>query len=136
MGLDFIDVPGRGLFTVECNPRATSGILLFDPQPRVDRAFFGVNDDVIVPESGACKMLGPGMLMYGWRKSSRKGNTFRGFLRDYRRTDGVVFSRRDLGPSLALPLVAANILGEAARYRVNIPEAFMHDHDWDGGPSD
>ncbi len=136
IGFDFIDVPGRGLFTVECNPRATSGILLFDPETRVDRAFFGVNDEVIVPRPGARKMLGPGMLMYGWRKSSLEGNTFGRFLRDYRDADEVVFSRRDLGPTLALPLVAANILAEAARYRVNIPDAFMHDHDWDGGVAD
>jgi hypothetical protein len=73
------------------------------------------------------------MLMYGWRKSSLKGSTFRGFLRDFRRTDDAVFTRRDVGPTLALPLVAATIIAEAARYRVNIPDAFMHDHDWDGG---
>ena len=133
MGLDFIEVPGQGLFTVECNPRATSGILLFDAETRVDRAFFGVNDDVITPQPGVSKMLGPGMLMYGWRKSSLKGNTFRGFLRDYGRTDDAVFTRSDLRPTLALPLVAATIFTEAARYRVNIPDAFMHDHDWDGG---
>lgn len=137
VGLDFIEVPGRGLFSVECNPRATNGMLLFDAETRLDRAFFGVNDEVIVPEPGVSKMLGPAMLTYGWRKSSLKDNSFRGFLRDYRRTDGVVFARRDLGPSLALPLVAANILAEAARYRVNIPAAFMHDHDWNGGgPTD
>ncbi|OBH94903.1 ATP-grasp domain-containing protein [Mycobacterium sp. E2733] len=133
MGLDFIEVPGRGLFTVECNPRATGGILLFDPETRVDRAFFGVNDEVIVPKPGVSKMLGPAMLTYGWRKLSRNDKTFREFLRDYRRTDGVVFTRRDPVPSLALPLVAATIFAEAARYRVNIPDAFMHDHDWDGG---
>ncbi len=132
MGLDFIEVPERGLFAVECNPRSTSGILLFDPETRVDKAFFGLNDEVIAPKPGARKMLGPGMLMYGWRKSSRQGNSFREFLRDYLRTDGVIFSLRDPGPSLALPLAMGNILAEAARYRVNIPEAFMHDHEWDG----
>jgi hypothetical protein len=133
---DFIEVPGRGLFAVECNPRATSGILLFDPQTGVDRAFFGVNDDVIVPEPGARKMLEPGMLMYGWRRSSLRGNTFRGFVRDYLQTDGVIFTRRDPAPGLALPIAMANILAEAARYRVNIPEAFMHDHEWDGATTD
>lgn len=132
MGLDFIEVPGRGLFTVECNPRATSGILLFDPETGVDRAFFGVNDEVIVPEPGASKMLGPGMLMYGWRRSARQDKSFGEYLRDYLRTDGVILKRRDPGPSLALPLAMGNILAEAARYRVNIPEAFMHDHEWDG----
>lgn len=133
IGLDFIEVPGRGLFTVECNPRTTSGILLFDPETRVDRAFFGVNDDVITPAAGAAKMIGPGMLMYGWRKSSLDGNTFRGFLRAYRRTDGIIFTRRDPLPSLTLPLAMGNILVDAARYRVSVPEAFLHDHDWDGG---
>ncbi|OBG27993.1 carboxylate--amine ligase [Mycobacterium sp. E3198] len=132
MGLDFIEVPGRGLFAVECNPRSTSGILLFDPETRVDRAFFGVNDDVIVPKPGARKMLGPGMLMYGWRKSARQGNSFGRFLRDYLRTDGVIFTTRDPAPSLALPLAMGNIVAEAVRYRVDIPEAFMHDHEWDG----
>ena len=60
MGLDFIEVPGRGLFSVECNPRATSGILLFDPETRVDKAFFGVNDDVIVPAAGREQDAWPG----------------------------------------------------------------------------
>ncbi|AFM15192.1 ATP-grasp domain protein [Mycolicibacterium chubuense NBB4] len=132
LGFDFVEVPDRGLFTVECNPRSTSGVLLFDPETNVDRAFFGVNDDVIAPQPGASKVLGPGMLMYGWRKSARKDKTLLQYLRDYRRTDGVISSRRDLGPSLALPLAMGNILAEATRYRVNIPEAFMHDHEWDG----
>ena len=132
IGVDFVEVPGRGLFTVECNPRATSGVLLFDPQTGVDEAFFGVNDEVVVPEPGASKVLGPGMLMYGWRKSSRGDKTLRQFLRDYRRSDGVIFSRHDPGPGLALPLAMGNILVEAARYRVNVPDAFMHDHEWDG----
>ncbi|RDH80547.1 ATP-grasp domain-containing protein [Mycolicibacterium moriokaense] len=132
IGLDFIEVPDRGLFTVECNPRATSGVLLFDPQTGVDRAFFGVTDQTVTPEPGVSKVLGPGMLMYGWRKSSRKDKTVRQFLRDYRRTDGVIFSRDDPAPGLALPLAMGNILAEAARYRVNVPDAFMHDHEWDG----
>lgn len=55
--------------------RATSGILLFDPETRLDRAFFVLNDEVIVPLPGASKMLGPGMLMYGWRKSSLQDNS-------------------------------------------------------------
>jgi len=132
IALDFIEVPGRGLFTIECNPRATSGILLFDPETRVDRAFFDLNDEAIVPLPGASKMLGPGMLMYGWRNSSLQDNSFRGFLRDFLRTDGVIFKRHDPRPALALPLALGNIIVEAARYRVNIPEAFMHDHEWDG----
>ncbi len=135
VGFDFIEVPDRGLFSVECNPRATSGILLFDPKTRVDEAFFGVNEDVIVPAPGASKVLGPGMLMYGWRKSARGGKSLRDFLRDYRRTDGVIFNRHDPRPGLALPLAMGNIVAEAIRFRVDMPEAFMHDHEWDGSPT-
>ncbi len=132
VGFDFIEEADQKLWSVECNPRATSGVLLFDPETRVDRAFFGVNEDVIIPRPGARKMLGPGMLMYGWRKSSLPGNTFRGFIRDFRRTDGVIFSGRDPKPGLALPIAMGNVLAEAIRYRVNIPAAFLYDHNWDG----
>ncbi|WP_235681218.1 ATP-grasp domain-containing protein [Tomitella gaofuii] len=134
VGFDFIDNPERGLFTIECNPRATSGVMLFEPEDRVDRAFLGENDEVIRPRPGVAKMLGPGMAMYGWRKSSLEGNTLRGFLRDFRRTDEVITQRDDLGPAFGVPLAVGNILAQAVRYRVNVPEAFMYENEWDGRP--
>src|SRR5699024_4419917 len=134
VGFDFIDNPDRGLYTIECNPRATSGVMLFEPEDRVDRAFFGVNEGVITPRTGNAKMIGPGMAMYGWKKSSLPGNTLRGFLRDFRNTDEVILNRDDLGPIVGMPLAIGNILGQAARYRIHVPEAFMYENEADGRP--
>lgn len=134
IGFDFIEDPAGGLYTIECNPRSTSGILMFEPHNRVDRAFFGENDDVITPDPGIRKMVGPGMLLYGWRKSALEGNTLRGFLRDFRNTDEIITRRDDIGPFLAVPLAVGNILQNSARYRVGLAEGFMHDHEWDGQP--
>ncbi|WP_207838111.1 ATP-grasp domain-containing protein [Williamsia soli] len=132
IGFDFIEHPDRGLYTIECNPRSTSGILMFEPHNRVDRAFFGENDEVITPDPDARKMLGPGMLLYGWRKSALEGNTLRGFARDYRRTDEVISQRDDIGPLAGIPLAMGNILLNSMRYKVGLAEGFMHDHEWDG----
>ncbi|WP_024796070.1 ATP-grasp domain-containing protein [Tomitella biformata] len=134
IGFDFIDVPDGRLLTIECNPRATSGIMLFEANNQIDRAFFGTNDTVVTPNPGVRKMVGPGMLMYGWRKSARGGHTMREFIRDVLRTDEVITQRNDLKPAFAMPLAMVSILREAVRYKVGIPEAFMHDHEWDGHP--
>ena len=132
IGFDFIEHPERGLFTIECNPRSTSGILMFEPHNRVDRAFFGENDDVITPDPDVRKMVGPGMLLYGWRKSALEGNTLRGFARDFRRTDEIITRRDDIGPFLGIPFALSNILTNSLKYRVGLAEGFMHDHEWDG----
>jgi hypothetical protein len=132
IGFDFIEHPDRGLFTIECNPRSTSGILMFEPHNRVDRAFFAENDDVITPDPDVRKMVGPGMLLYGWRKSALEGNTLRGFARDFRHTDEIITRRDDIGPFLGIPFALSNILSNSVKYRVGLAEGFMHDHEWDG----
>ncbi len=134
IGFDFIETPAGRLLSIECNPRATSGIMLFEANNRVDRAFLGTSNAIIKPNPGVRKMMGPGMLMYGWRKSARGGHTIREFFRDVHRTDEVIVQRNDLRPAFAMPLAMACIIGQAIRYRVGIPEAFMHDHEWDGEP--
>lgn len=136
VGFDFVDTE-HGVFAIECNPRATSGLLLFDPADRVDRALLRVgppDEPVCTPTLGARRMLGPGMFLYGWRASSLPGNTVRGFIRDVRAADEVITDRADPGPALALPLAMGDILRQGLRYRVGLAEAFMHDHEWRGAP--
>ncbi|MCR5978300.1 ATP-grasp domain-containing protein [Gordonia jinghuaiqii] len=140
IGFDFIedrDSTGAGaeLFCIECNPRATSGIMMFTPADGVDRAILGTSDPdagVITPGSGVDKMIGLGMLLYGWRSSSRKDRTVRDFLRDFRGASDVVTRRGDQKPALMLPFAYAGILRSCLKYRVGLAEGFMHDHEWDG----
>ena len=132
IGLDFIDHPERGLVTIEANPRATSGIMMFAPEDRVDRAFFGENTEVIKPPAGRVRMIGIGMALYGWRKNALEGNNFRKFVKDFRAADDVIAEKSDRRPGWMLIPAYVNILRHSIKYRVGLAGGFMHDHEWDG----
>ncbi|MBY4573093.1 ATP-grasp domain-containing protein [Gordonia paraffinivorans] len=136
IGFDFIeDGPDKDLFCIECNPRATSGIMMFSPGDGVDRAFLGTSDpdvEVITPSPDVEKMIGIGMLLYGWRAPSRRGRSMAQFARDFRRSADVITRSGDQKPAIMLPLAYASILRSCAKYRVGLAEGFMHDHEWDG----
>ncbi|MBR7551800.1 carboxylate--amine ligase, partial [Mycobacterium tuberculosis] len=68
-GFDFIEGADGSLYCIECNPRSTSGIMMFRPHNDVPSAFFGDNDHLIVPDSDVDRMIGLGMLLYGWTKA-------------------------------------------------------------------
>ncbi|EGD53797.1 ATP-grasp domain-containing protein [Gordonia neofelifaecis] len=132
MGLDFIDHPEKGLYTIECNPRGTSGIMMYTRENRLDRAFFGENTEIISPPEGRTRMIGVGMTLYGWRKSGRAGNSLRQFFRDFRAASDVIYDPQDRLPAVMLIPAYIAILTHGYKYKVGLAEAFMHDHEWDG----
>ncbi|MFW0787755.1 carboxylate--amine ligase [Gordonia sp. CPCC 206044] len=132
IGVDFIEDPDRGLVAIECNPRATSGIMMFGPDDGVDRAFFGENEEIITPDPDTHRMIGLGMLLYGWRKPSRGNRSIRQFIRDFRASDDVISCRGDQRPAIMLPFAYMWILRSCFKYKVGLAEGFMHDHEWDG----
>ncbi|MFM9377087.1 ATP-grasp domain-containing protein [Gordonia sp. VNK21] len=132
VGFDFIENPVHGLRTIECNPRGTSGIMLFTPENRVDRAFLGTNTEIITPPTDRTRMIGIGMALYGWRKNALPDNTLRGFWRDFRAADDVIAEKGDQRPAAMLVPAYSNILRNCVKYKVNLAQGFMHDHEWDG----
>lgn len=132
VGFDFIDHPEKGLYCIECNPRATSGIMMFRPHNRVDEAFFGENDELIVPDDDVHTMIKVGMTIFGWREDARQGRTMRQYFRDLRGFDDVIGVRGDRLPGYALPVAYLGIVRSCLKYRVGLAEGFMHDHEWDG----
>lgn len=132
IGFDFIEHPERGLYTIEANPRATSGIMMFTAADGVDRAFFGKNTELITPPTGRTRMIGIGMLLYGWRRNAIEGNSFRRFVREFRRSSDVIVESGDMRPAAMLVPAYSNILRESMRYKVGLAGGFMHDHEWDG----
>lgn len=133
IGFDFIE-DADGLFCIECNPRATSGIMMFAPEDGIDRAFLDLDPDapVIEPAADVNEMIGLGMLLYGWRRESRRDRTIRQFFRDFRGSDDVITCQGDQMPAVMLPIAYAGILRSCVRYKVGLAEGFMHDHEWDG----
>ncbi|MFW0793702.1 carboxylate--amine ligase [Gordonia sp. CPCC 205515] len=132
IGVDFIEDPDRGLVSIECNPRATSGIMMFDSDDGIDRAFFGENTELITPQPDTNRMIGLGMLLYGWRKPSRRDRSMRQFFRDFRSADDVITCPGDQRPAIGLPIAYLGVLRSCLKYHVGLAEGFMHDHEWDG----
>ena len=132
VGFDFIDDGEKGLYCIECNPRATSGIMMFRPHNRVDQAFFGTSTSLIVPDDDVRAMIKLGMALYGWREDARQGRSVKQYFRDLRDYDDVIAKRDDRKPGVALPVAYLGILRSCVKYRVGLAEGFMHDHEWDG----
>ena len=117
--------PTSVCWTIECNPRATSGIMLFAPADGVDRAFFGnAGDHAAV---GYRQDDRAGHADVRLKRKSLNGRSFRQFVRDFRHSRDVVWLSVTESPTdapggylfiLALP--------QAPR---RPGEGFMHDHD-------
>lgn len=134
IAFDFIESPQKKIYAIECNPRATSGLLLFDAQDRLDKALFKQNSGIIFPKEGVRRQIATGMLMYGWRGSSLPHNCLSGFVKDFCKTKDVVFDLKDLKPFLSSPFVFAGIFLKSRKHHLSIPAYFTYDHDWNGQP--
>lgn len=132
VGFDFIDHPDKGLYCIECNPRGTSGIMMFRPHNRIDRAFFGENTEVIVPDHDVETMIKIGMVIFGWRADARQGRTMRQYFHDLREFEDVIGVPGDRLPGYLLPAAYLGVVRSSVKYRVGLAEGFMHDHEWDG----
>lgn len=136
IAFDFIENPDQKLFAIECNPRATSGLLLFNDKDQLGEAFLGTNSHLMMPTIGTRRQIAMGMLLYGWRKKAKQNNHLKTFLKDFFSTKDVVFKTKDLKPFLLKPLVFAGIWMKSRKLGLKIPNYFTYDHDWDGEPLD
>ncbi len=134
IAFDFIESAQKKLYAIECNPRATSGLLLFNfsPETRLDRALFKKNASPLLPEPHARQQIATGMLLYGWKKSAIPNNNIFRFLKNFCSTKDVILRSTDLKPFLFQPLIFASIWKNSRKQKLSIPDYFTHDHDWNG----
>jgi glutathione synthase/RimK-type ligase-like ATP-grasp enzyme len=130
-GFDLFEIEDGTIYAIECNPRATHGLILFKNSDRIDRAFTGNTEDVIKPQNGNVKQIAAGMSFYGW-KSAYKENKLPEFFKILFGTPDVVFNRQDIKPFLYTPLIYSNYILESLKSRLNLPAAFTHDFNWEG----
>ncbi|MCB1110269.1 MAG: ATP-grasp domain-containing protein, partial [Chlamydiia bacterium] len=98
IAFDFIEVAPGKLYAIECNPRGTSGLHLFQEADNLPKAFLN-SDHYITPTFGFAKQLAWGMLLYGW-----KHQKFSKFAKKFLSLSDVIFSRKDLKPFLFHPI--------------------------------
>lgn len=134
IAFDFIETEENKLFAIECNPRATSGLLLFNGIQGIAPAILGDSSKLLTPQIGTRRQIAMGMLLYGWKKNAKPNNGLTTFLQDFLSTKDVVFSSKDPKPFLFKPWVFAHIWMKSQRLGLTIPEYFTYDHDWNGSP--
>ena len=130
IAFDFIQT-NRGLFVLECNPRATSGVHLFAAEDRLERAYLENLETPIVPAARSRAMLALPMLLYGLPSAFRAGR-IGDWWSDLRSARNVIFDSGDPLPAFHQVLVALELLREASRLNCSLLEASTADIEWNG----
>lgn len=131
LSFDFIQAHDGPLYTIECNPRATSGLHLFPPEERLDEAFLGISKELIRPPVGYSQQIMMGMLLFGWR-SLKTWHEWKDFFYIFSHTQDIVFRWSDPKPFLSMPLVMLNYWNWMKKYNITLIQAYTYDIDWNG----
>ena len=131
VAFDYIELADGTCRVIECNPRATSGVHLFDDQPeRLVAALLGA-DGVLTPTPEP-RQVALAMLLFATRKHGLDGR----FWRDWRAARDVVARPGDRGPLPAQIPGLLEIVGRALTRRCGLLAAATADSEWNGQPLD
>ncbi len=126
ISFDFIR-SGKQLYVIECNPRATSGVHLFDCNPNLAKAFF---DDVFLKGSvGKIYHEPTTMILYGIKQGEILRKTF---LRNFVKGKNVLFRWDDMRPLISLPLILFGIFKMAIKQRKKLYQLLTEDIEYNG----
>ena len=131
LGFDFFELPNGKLYAIECNPRATNGLLLFNQTDNLDRAFTNETNHLIQPKIGYTKQIALGMALYGWQtalKEKRMNNFFKTLIS----TRDVVLDPNDIKPFVFQPLIFSFYIYNLLKTGLSLPAWFTYDFNWDG----
>lgn len=132
LSLDAIRDGLGNVYPIECNPRAVSGLHLFDASPALGRALL-YGEPCAPPPAGTLRHLGPAMALLGLPQAMLRGEAC-AFMRDWRASRDVI-DREGRG------LVTLGCLADAARFAArgawagtSPASATTSDIAWDGAP--
>ena len=138
IAFDFIEEDNGSLYALECNPRATSGIHLFNGNAGLVEAFLqpeALYDTgmVVEPADSSGTMLTLPMLAAGLC-GVRSFPHLRDWLRAVRTGRDAVFRRRDMGPGMEQLRVVLDAWRTARSRGISLTEATTIDLEWNGEP--
>lgn len=134
IAFDFIETEDGRLYPIECNPRTTSGIHLFDAQDRIVDALLvpdSLDGTLVEPRPSARKMLALPMLALGWKGAGARGG-LRSWLRDFASARDVVYRRNDPRPFRQQLLMLNEFRRIARAHGITMMEASTRDIEWNG----
>lgn len=137
ISFDFIEEDSTGiLYPIECNPRATSGIHLFQRQDQLIQAVIDPDScvqrgQVIMPNVGTARVLTLPMWVAGF-KYNRSTQDWRYWWKSLQQATDVVYQKEDRKPfGEQFRLVMQAYLTSRAQ-RISLTEALTYDIEWNG----
>ena len=131
IGFDFIINPEGQVYPLECNPRATSGIHLFQLNDHLEQAFFNPSLPILTPQAETKAMLALPMLIYGLPNALLTGQLKDWFQR-FLSTRDVVFDWSDPAPFLGQISMINDFFKISRTHQINLIQASTQDIEWNG----
>lgn len=134
VGFDFIKTTDGRLVALECNPRPTSGVHLFEHSDGLDRAFHRDVGLPVFPRVGTRRQIALGFLAFGWRSPDARRHPLQ-YIRTLLGVKDIVFCTRDPLPWLMQPAIFSAYIVQAKRCGLTIPALITHDMEWNSEQS-
>ena len=131
ISFDWIESSTGALHALECNPRAISGLHLFDAHDPLPAAIAGESGPLIAPVKPAPRMLAAIMLTLGLPAAVRR-SAAKQWYRDWSRARDALALPGDNGPAFGAIADMASLVRISARDRCSLRVASTRDIEWDG----
>ncbi|MGA4632326.1 ATP-grasp domain-containing protein [Pseudomonas solani] len=130
VGFDFIEDRAGRFHVLECNPRATSGVHLFDDQRRQLVASLGAASGQLLEATPAPRMVALAVLLLAAPQRAFSAP----FWQDYAAARDVVVQQGDYWPLTTQLLGLSEIIARALTRRCGLLAASTADIEWNGQP--
>jgi len=130
IAFDFIETPGKKVYVIECNPRATSGIHLFD-EINLTEAFFENPKEIITPNKLAKVMILLAMLTYGLASINSCSKLLR-WIKTFFSSKDIVFKISDPLPFVHQFFILGILGFIGLKNKIKITEVSTMDIEWNG----
>jgi len=128
VGFDFIESNNGKIYVLECNPRATSGVHLFNDQPQALTHIFHRAEPSLYQPTSKPRMSSMAMILFAMKKQGWKKE----FWQDLNRAEDIISHTGEHKPHYAQLLCLVEMLARAFRYRKGLLAAVTSDIEWDG----
>jgi predicted ATP-grasp superfamily ATP-dependent carboligase len=129
IAFDFIEEPDGRVQAIECNPRATSGTLLFDATEDLPGAFFNADSPVRFAQPGR-RIRGAGLMIKAGIASLTSPTAFRAWWRAFKSSRDIYLRRDDPLPSLAEGFTNGAWIYRSLKYKLSVEAATTFDIEW------
>lgn len=131
ISFDWIDAGNDNPSVIECNPRAISGVHLFETGDAVPAALAGTATALVVPSTRRARMIAPVMASVGLAQALANGRV-KAWRRDFLAADDVIGVAGDRKPLAGATADMGSYLLLSLRQRCTLREAATRDIEWDG----